>query len=503
MSASQGSTRDKTTGALYWTFLPRIVQMAITLVTSVYIVKSLGDFEYGRLKALDPILRVIIIGISFGLGQALNRFVPEIRLQNPGSEARALLYRCLGIQSLLWLATLGGIFLLRGFLYEVQHEYAPLLILGVLLSIVEIWAQSLNAYATASYKTREVAVGISAGSIFMAAATWYLLSRGLKIEGVLWSLAIGHAANVVFLTVLLRRLHEPESSLAVPQSRFPLGRLFRYALPWVPNNALHFVVWRSSETVFLTRYHEPELSAYFDRAYALPQLTMEFIPLAMHSLLLASFSESSTVSKERMPNFIAYYYRLLFFVVVPIAYGGIAIGDLLLTTLYPDLAPAGPYCRVFFFIFMLTFFGTPLSMAVYVIEKVWVNLLLNVAYGVVTIGLDLLLIPKYGLIGAIIPTAIVTALTPFVRYWIARRYVPGIRIPWGFIGRVYVAAAPVLGLLLLRPYLDGFMGLLLAALYAAVATLIGYRLFRVLGPTEREFIANSKLPGRDWVLRIL
>jgi hypothetical protein len=61
-------------------------------------------------------------------------------------------------------------------------------------------------------------------------------------------------------------------------------------------------------------------------------------------------------------------------------------------------------------------------MTVYIFEKVWVNVLLNVAYGVVVLGLDLLLIPRYGLLGATIPTSLVTVTTPFVRYAIARRY---------------------------------------------------------------------------------
>jgi O-antigen/teichoic acid export membrane protein len=167
------------------------------------------------------------------------------------------------------------------------------------------------------------------------------------------------------------------------------------------------------------------------------------------------------------------------------------------------MVPAQRYCQAFFFIFMFTFFGTPLSMAVYVVEKVWVNLLLNVGYGIVTIGLDLLLIPKYGLLGATIPTAIVTVLTPYVRWLIAKRYVEGIRIPWGFIGRVYLATTPLLGLFWLKPWFEGFLGLLLAGAACALATLVLYRIFRVLGPEEREFIAASRLPGKDWILRIL
>ena len=502
MTASQ-STRDKMTGALFWTFVPRIVQTVLTIGTSVWVVRMLGNYEYGRLQVLQPILTVIIIVISAGLGQALNRFVPELRVRGPVDQARALLYRCLAIQSLLWIAAVALILIFRGVLVDYQHEYADLLVLGVLLAVAEIWAQSLSSYAVASYRTKEAAIGLSLGTVFYAGATAFFLSAGYKVDGVLWSLAIGHATNALILATLMYRIRTQGVNLAASRSEFPTGRLLRYALPWVPNTALNFVVWRSSETVILGWYHPPDLAGFFNRAYSIPQMAIEFVPAAIYPLILASFSESRTVTRDTMPRFISYYYRLLFFVSVPIAVGGLVFGDLMIQVLYPDMVPAQRYCQAFFLIFMFTFFGTPLSMAVYVVEKVWVNLLLNVGYGIVTIGLDLLLIPKYGLLGATIPTALVTVLTPYVRWRIARRYVEGIRIPWGFIGRVYLAASPLLGLFWLKPWFHGFAGLLLAGIVCGVATLGLYRIFRVLGPEEREFIASSRLPGKDWILRVL
>ena len=46
-------------------------------------------------------------------------------------------------------------------------------------------------------------------------------------------------------------------------------------------------------------------------------------------------------------------------------------------------------------------------------------------------------------------------------------------------------------------------GLMLAGIVCGVATLVLYRVFRVLGPEERTFIAGSRLPGREWILRVL
>jgi len=94
---------------------------------------------------------------------------------------------------------------------------------------------------------------------------------------------------------------------------------------------------------------------------------------------------------------IASYYRLLFFFVAPLSMFGLAMGDVLLARMYgAQMAQAGVYCQAFFLIFTLSFFGTPLSMTVYVVEKVWVNMVLNIGYAIVTVGLDLLLIRGWG-----------------------------------------------------------------------------------------------------------
>lgn len=498
------STRDKMTGALYWTFLPRFVQTFVTLGTSVIIFRTLGEFDAGRLKIVQAAITGIVIFFNFGLVQALNRFVPEIRVSDGEDRSRALLFRCLGLQSGLWFFSVLALFLGRHFIYDFQPEYARIFLLGVLLAVFQVAASTMNSYAIASYKAREVAVSLSVGTLISAGATIGLFALGLRIEGVLWAIAIGHLANFSVVVWMLRRFHTESKSLRTSGSDFPWTRLLRYSVPWIPNNFLHFLVWGSSETLLIGRFHTPQMAGFFDRAYTLPQQAMEFIPNAIYPLILASFSESSKVTQEKIPEIISYYYRLLFFAVVPVAFIGFVLGDLFVVALYGDeFAAAGPYCQAFFLIFMTTFFGTPLSMAIYVMEKVWVNLLLNLAYATITIGLDLWLIPKYGLLGATIPTGLVTALTPFVRWHIAKRYVPGLSIPWAFILRTFAASTPIFLLFFLKPWADTPLRLLPLAALAGIVAILCYRIFRVLGPEERAFIATSKLPAKKWVLRIL
>ncbi len=515
------TTGQKVSGALAWTLIPRIVQMAGGLFTSILIVRTLGDFDYGTLSVLRTVLVFVVVVCGFGMGQALNRFVPELRVVDRRRAGRLLLYRALLVQSGVWLAVCLLMMAAGPRIREAYPTYGDLLLLGVGLSIFQVAAGTFTQYAVASYRTREMALATALGTAFLAAATVVVLRIGMRVDGVLVATAIGYGATILGMAALLARSRQPrseysgghpareqESAAASPPGpaplRFPWRRLMAYAVPWIPNNLLNFVVWRQSETLLLGIFKGRELAGYFDLAYKLPQMILEFIPGSVYPVVLAGLAETATLRRERMRKAIYTYYQLLFFVVAPLCVLGLAMGDVLLVRMYGgSLAQAGPYCQAFFVIFTISFFGTPLSMAVYVMEKVWLNLLLNIAYGVVTVGLDLILIPKYGLLGATIPTGIVTALTPFVRYWIARRYMGDLQIPWAFLGRVFLASAPLLGLFWLKQYADTWRMVFVLMFGSAVVTLLFYRLLRVLGPEEREFLRNSRIPMKDHLLRIL
>lgn len=500
------STREKMAGGLIWTLLPRIVQMAVSVFTSILMVRSLGESDYGRLSILRTALSFAVLFISFGFGQALNRFVPELRVRHQEQEGRALLWRCLLVQSAIWIVLSGVLVLTRGALLAAIPNYADLFVLGVLLSICEVIAGTVSQYAVASYRTRENAAGTAIGSLVLALTTAYLFHLGLRIPAVLYGAALGNAIISLLVGLLLfRRIAGEHLRTAVPGvGTFSWPRLLAYAVPWMPNNLINFIVWRQSETILLGLYRSQEEAGFFDIAYKLPQLALEFLPMALYPLVLAGFSETATIARERMADFVVFYFRLLFFILAPIALFGLSAGDVLVTRMYGEaMAPAGPYCQIFFLVFTAGFIGTPLSMAVYVAEKVWLNLLLNLGYGTLVIGLDLLLIPRYGLLGALLPTAIVTLIVPVVRFYIARPLVSGLRIPWRDLVRVFVSASPVLACFWLKRWVHDVPTLLGLFAAAALLTLAGYRVGRALGSAERSFIERSSMPFRDWILKLL
>jgi O-antigen/teichoic acid export membrane protein len=281
-------------------------------------------------------------------------------------------------------------------------------------------------------------------------------------------------------------------------------RMARFSIPLVAVGLLNLIVWRQSETMFLAHFRTAEEIGFFELAYKLPQMLLEFVPGAVWPLVLAGFSETYARNADNIPIAIDRYYRMLFLLCAPICMTGIVLGGRLIPIVYSEaMLPAALPAQLFFAIFTFSFLGTPLSMTLYVLEKPHVNLIVYLCMAVINVGLDLLLIPKYGVAGAMIPVAIVTASSPFIYMVIIRRYVAGVRIPFVFIGKCFLASGAVLLLVPLLRFVTGPIELAGALLAAAVLIIFAFRQIRVIGPAETEALGVFPIPLVNRIVRFI
>jgi O-antigen/teichoic acid export membrane protein len=183
---------------------------------------------------------------------------------------------------------------------------------------------------------------------------------------------------------------------------------------------------------------------------------------------------------------------------------GAVLGGRIIPVLYGDaMAPAGVPTQIFFLIFPISFFGTPLSMALYVIEKSYANLIVYLALAVVNVSLDLLLIPRFGIIGAVIPVGLVIAASPVIYKRLLGRYVSGTRIPYAFIGKCFLASSPVLLLLPFAGFINDAFGLAAAVAAACALVLAGAKTVKLIGKEERDMLGSVPIPAVKWLVKML
>ena len=198
------------------------------------------------------------------------------------------------------------------------------------------------------------------------------------------------------------------------------------------------------------------------------------------------------------------YYKALFLLSTPICLIGIALGGRVVPIVFGEaMAPAALPTQIFFGIFILSFFGTPLSMSLYTMERSHYNLVIYSFLAVVNIGLDLILIPRYGIIGAMIPVAIAIAISPFLFKRAIDRLLPGVAIPMKFIGRCFLASSPALLLLPLTRWVNGPLELSVALFAACGLVFFGFKWSKVIGEEELDLLSSIPIPISGRLLKFI
>jgi O-antigen/teichoic acid export membrane protein len=492
--------------AMAWTMVSRAGRMVLGIVTSAMVVRGLGGHDYGVLSLLRSILMFVILLAGVGTGHALLKFLPALRVERAPRAARRLVRGVFATHALVWLAMLGAAFVVRPSVERVFHVDGVgfYVLVAVALALFEVVFTVATQVLNASFDAARLSVAALVSHAVYAVGLLIAFGNGWGVVGVL---AAGAAGNAVACAMVWGRVRAATSfagddgtledaSLEPTGTEVTRERVLRYSLPFAAIGILNLVVWRQSETLLLAHFRSPEETGYFDVAYRLPQMVLEFVPGTVWPLVMAGMSEAFARDRASLRRGITTYYRMLFALCAPICVAGVIAGGRCVEVLYgAPMLPAAVPTQLFFAIFTVSFFSTPLSMALYVLEKTHVNLLIYAFLAVLNVGLDLVLIPKYGVYGAVVPVAIAILLQPILYYAAVRRVEPGVVIPLAFIGRCFAASAFAFVMVPILAVWGGAVGLIVAAVAGTTALVLGYRALGVLGADETRLLAGLPVPG--------
>jgi O-antigen/teichoic acid export membrane protein len=497
---------ERVSGAMYWSVMAKMTRFCAGIVANILIVRSLGATDWGIYSVIKPLFAFASTIIMLGAGNAILRFLPLVRVRGGIDSFMATLKRLLAVQIAVWIGLLSVVYFagdnLQGLFGGHFERLGYYLLFAVGFVIFDIFLGLVTSVVQSWYETKWYAVVTLIGNTIYVLLLIYFLKIGAGIVGILLSGAIVNAAMSLLLLPQARRLIATEEGSLGGDTT--IGTVFRFSLPFVATGLLNLIVWRQSEVIFLGAFRGETAAGYFGLAYTMPQLLLEFVPLTIWPLVMAGMSEAYARDPERLPDAVALYYRLLYVLVIPVAALGFAFARPLVPLIYGDeMLPAALYAQLFFVVFSYSFLYTPLSMALYVTGKSWVNMLVFAFLAVVNIGLDLALIPRYGLWGAFFPVALVMILGVAVFYIVASRIVRNIYIPVSFIIRCYLAALPTAALALTAVRWGGPVALSLQIVAGTALLIACFRFLRVMGPQERELIARLPIPLKGAILKLL
>jgi O-antigen/teichoic acid export membrane protein len=471
--------------AASWMLGAKVFLFFVYAAISILVVRMLGPREYGVFALCKNFVEVLVILCSLGLNTSLLRFVPELVLH----RNKAGLLRLLRKTLLLQLLAVTGAFLVLVPCTPVfdrlfRVDFGLLVAVSVVLTGACIVKNYYNDVLTSLFQTKKLVIfSVLQSALWLGALLWLARGPARPVEVLAAEILSIALIAVVALWVVFRAIR------SLPWRSPPLGigrqRVQNLALGALGGGIGRALLSKYSETFFLGLYFTPTVVATYDLAVSSTLLVITFVPMALQTVFSSGLAEAYVRDPASLPRLIESLYKTLILLAVPLAGFGIFFAPDAVVVFYGrEMAAAGPVAAVFCAVHLLPLLAVPLSMAVGVTEKVREFLPLLYIRVAVNLLLDWLLIPRFGIAGAIAALLLTFVLTFPFRLNLIRSALGGFHFPGRFLLRFAVFCPVLAALVWFATPRESLAGLLLGAAVYFALLLVAFRFLRLVRPAD-------------------
>jgi len=388
-----------------FSFTNTLITIVTGWIVSVVVARHLGPERYGIFCLVLWLSGTILWIIGLGFITALTKFTAQYK--NDGSSLQRALFRyTLFIEIVLTLVitTVCLVFhrvIADYFFSDSESVYFFLaicgLIPGMLTSVFSATIEGMEKFEYFTYASLIL-------TPFSIAAKIFVVLQGYGITGLLVVMFIFSFLNTLFYVYVLVR-QKVVSTEKTPKLSAEIKKKFhRYGISVGAIQLIDKVVWDKSENFFLGRFSTAEQIGYFNLGFNLAQRFMSIIPHTFWKVLfpsMAGFSHQNKHKKIKQVFFLSS--RYIAFFSFPIGAMGILLSYHLIKYLYGvEYIPAKISLQIIFFASMISSLSKPGSAILYGSNRQGFILRYGIVLGVINIGLNIVLIPAYGALGAAI-----------------------------------------------------------------------------------------------------
>ena len=468
-----------------WTSLSRFVPQVYTLVVSIVAARFLGPAGMGRQSFIAFVELTAIFAFTAGLPLALGRFVAaSLGAQEPAQVRRLVrwAWRAEAVGAGLTLA------LFAGLAAAGADPRGAWLLAGIAASLAVLYAVP-STLLMATRRWRQAALITLATGLLGTCATVVVLAAGGRIVAMFAVEAAVAAISLAVTGVLARRALAGIDGTD-RATKVPMRHVRRFTLVASITAVLDFVVWRRSEFFFLNHYSSDTQIALYSIPFAavtalvrLPEPISRVVTPAVATLTGAG-------SRERIVNGFGRGFRLLVFASIPLTAVALALGPRTLSLVYGnDYRHTGKVLVILLVPFPLLPLLGLASAVMLGLGRQAVNTVSMAFAAALDIGLDFLLIPDHGAIGAAIANACAqtAGAVPMIVYVLIT--FRGAHLTTRFFVKVAAlgagtGAAALAGIVLV----EGAGGVVLGAAFAVAAFVVLARVLRALSEADGRWL---------------
>jgi O-antigen/teichoic acid export membrane protein len=469
-----------------WSLTDSLLGMVSSLGCSIAVARAMGPARLGYYSYVLWLAGMAGSIATFGIPSATRRFAAEAFGRGDLGVARAIVRATFRIQLYMGIVAVAiGLFVV--FRY-VPHEHQSYALLAV-ISIMPLLLYSIPTAAIAATEDLAPNVRASIVSTFViGGGTAVALLLGWGLPGLAGAMLAARTVDFVMRQYYYLRIY----------SRFPVTtakdhlppelkqKIIQFCWQATIITALEIVVWDRSEMFFLQRYSTIVQVAFYSMSFNFSQYLL-LLPR------VASSAAGATIAVEhgRDPSKTSYLavgtMRVLAIVTIPSAFGLAALTDPLIRLLYG--AQYVPAILPFTLLAMLTL-GKALQLPARQLLGSTDRQAALVKWGcvlaVVNIAADLILIRRYGALGAAVAKGAVQMIGAVSIWWIVA-VAFRTRLPLSRLLRITAAAAVMfVAVRALSMALPPLAALLIGPPLGIAIIVVLFRVFHCLEPQDRE-----------------
>lgn len=482
-----------------WLTVSRLLSLAFGVISTVFIVRWLGPDEYGYLPLITSILGIAMIFGDAGLGPSTSYYLAQHQ-GNP-QHCKVILFRALKLRILVLLPIC--LLFICMMPYVAVLLKAPLL-KGKLTAIAGglFLVQIMSRWVGKAYEGLGQVDQLGRFRVFTSwlspLSQLLLVFLGFGVLGAIGGQVLGNAVVVAILLVLLLKQYTKNKVTDNPNlCPVSYSQIIRYALPLMIIHA-SFFVYMQSDILILKYFGSIENISYYGLIAQLvvliqiPALSFgnSTAPLVV-SVGKESFEKASTLVRQSLKYIVIFYAPVVLFLFI--------LAEPIITVFSEDYLPSAKILRIYTpFIFFFAISGF-VSFALDYSGKARRRMVFVSISAVINVGLNLWLIPRFGMTGAAWATQVTyVPLVTIYLYLITKHYKISLKGLTLFLLKLFCALGlsaillTVLNRMISRTYVVLFVGIFATGfLYGSVVLLTNiislFELKRVFGEIDSRF----------------
>lgn len=400
----------------------RIAGAAIALLSQVLLARWMGAFEYGIFSYVWVWVIMLGIVVPLGFGTSVLRFIPEYRTKERWARLTGFIRASLGVVLLSgFVAALAGLLLLWSLRGHIESYYVwplALALFCVPAFAMTDWQEGaarafgwVNLAYIPAYILRPLLIVLAAGALLFATGGATAMQVTLGALGASVLTVIGQ--RIVFM----RRLRQ-----AVPAAKPVYHTKYWVAVstPLVLVEGLYLLM-TNTDIVLLGYFVDPDQVGFYFAATRIANL-MAFIFFSLNALAVPKFAELHGAGKhQELQRFVRGVIHAMFWPTLLAGAVLLLVGEFVLGLFGEGFETGYPVLVVLMLGFLARSATGPTEYLLNMTGNQNIVAVIYAAAAIGNIGLNLLLIPSYGTMGAASSTAISVLIATLCLAMVVRR----------------------------------------------------------------------------------